>query len=65
MVLNQFFQKIVLIAVTFFFAYVINIYLVFTNQPQPLGQYTGIIVTAIAFIIAFLFIVLSRSGDKK
>ena len=53
-------QKIMLIALVFFISYVFNIYLVFSNQPQMWGEYTGLIVTAIAFVLAFIILFIGR-----
>jgi len=52
------------VAVTFFIAYLVNAYLMFADQPQPFGQYTGLLVTAFAFIIAFACLVMAKREHK-
>ena len=58
--IRRLFFSVALVAVTFFIAYLVNAYLLFTNQPQPLGQYTGLAVTAFAFIVAFACLVIAK-----
>ena len=53
-------RKILLIALIFFISYLINIFLVFSNQPQPWGEYTGFIITGIACILGFIILLLGR-----
>lgn len=57
-----FFQKIILIAVTFCVSYVVNAFLIFSHQPQPFGEYTGLGVTIIAFLVSIVILVF---GGKK
>jgi len=62
---RKYLHSLLIIAVTFFISYVVNMILLFTNQPQPWGQYTSIMVTIIAFIIAIIVIWLGKSSEKK
>ena len=63
---RSFFYSIVLVAVTFAIAYVINMALIFGGTPQPWGQYTGLLVTFVAFVVACLFLFMAKKGgDKK
>ena len=55
-------QKIMLIALVFSISYVINICLIFSNQPQMWGEYTGFIITVIAFVIAFIILFIGRES---
>jgi len=55
-------RKIMLIALIFFISYIINICLIFSNQPLPWGSYTAFIITAIACIIAFLILLVGREN---
>ena len=64
--LRSFFHTLVLIAVTFSVAYVINMALIFRGTPTPWGQYTSLLVTFLAFILAFILLVMAKKGgDKK
>lgn len=59
------FFSFVLIGVTFFIAYLINMVLMFSDQPQAFGQYTSLIVTAMAFVLAFAALVMAKRGPTK
>jgi len=52
------------VAVTFFIAYLVNAYLMFADQPQPFGQYTALTVTAFAFVVAFIWLVIAKREHK-
>ena len=62
---RSFFHTVVLIALTFSVAYVINMALIFRGTPTPWGQYTSLLVTFLAFILAFTLLVIAKKGDKK
>jgi len=57
---RKLFFSFAVIAVTFFIAYLVNMGLLFAEHPHPFGQYTGLIVTALAFIIAFFALLIAK-----
>lgn len=60
-----FFYNVVLVAVTFFVAYLVNMVLIFKGTPEPWSQYTGLLVTAMAFMVACVLIFMAKKGKEN
>lgn len=54
--------RFALICLQFIIAYMINLYLIFSGQPQPWGAYTGLFITFIAVIVAVIILWLSKGS---
>jgi len=62
--IRKIFFSFAVIAVTFFIAYLVNMALMFADQPQPFGQYTGLMITAMAFVLAFATLIAAKRKPK-
>ena len=58
-------RKILLISIVFLISYALNFIFVFSGQPSPWGQYTGIIITIIAFVLGFLILTFGTKPATK
>jgi len=58
-------RKILLVGTVFLLSYVINLILIFSDNPMPFGEHTPFIVTAIAFFLGLIILFFGGGGDKQ